>query len=51
MAVKAARGETTFVKVPLLGAVDLPSGPHLLWFAGVAALAPSTSWTGRSLRS
>ena len=38
MAVKAARGETIFVKVPLLGAVDRPSGLHLLWFAGVAAL-------------
>jgi len=39
MSVKAARGEKIFVKVPFLGAVDLPSGPHLVWFAGVIGLA------------
>jgi hypothetical protein len=39
MSVRAARGEKIFVKLPLVGPVDLPSGPHLLWFASAAALA------------
>jgi hypothetical protein len=40
MSVRAALGrEKIFVKLPLVGAVDLPSGPHLVWFAGAAALA------------
>jgi hypothetical protein len=39
MLVQAARGEKIFVKVPVLGAVDQPSGPHLVWFAGAFGLA------------
>ena len=40
MAVIAAiRGEKVFVKLPWIGEVDLPSGPHLVWFAGAIALA------------
>ena len=40
MAVMAAiRGEKVFLKLPWLGEVDLPSGPHLIWFAGAIALA------------
>ena len=40
MSVKAALGhEKVFVKLPLIGPVDLPSGPHLAWFAGAFALA------------
>ena len=40
MAVVAAiRGEKVFVKLPWLGEVDLPSGPHLVWFGGAIALA------------
>ena len=39
MAVSAAiRGEKVFLKLPWLGEVDLPSGPHLVWFAGAIAL-------------
>lgn len=40
MSVQAALGrEKIFVKLPLVGAVDLPSGPHLVWYAGAIALA------------
>jgi len=38
MSVKAARGQKIFVKVPFLGVVDLPSGPHLVWYVGAIAL-------------
>jgi hypothetical protein len=40
MFVEAAIGhEKVFVKLPFVGPVDLPSGPHLVWFAGALALA------------
>jgi hypothetical protein len=40
MSVKAALGqEKVFVKLPLVGPVDLPSGPHLVYYAGALALA------------